>query len=142
MNSIIRIVSLILVTTLTPRLGLAGAGDTLEQAKDIAISSRLSQSVDWRHLVQYTSRLSGRLSSEIQSSHSFLANNGATNPENELLATIEAMYQPLDGTTTADDHARCRFIARYQLLSESIDFPEQISSIKSTSDFKSTSEMH
>lgn len=129
MNLTIRIISVILLTTLNPISGFADQGDTLEQAKDRVINSRFSETDDWRHLVQYTSRLSGRLLSEIQSSHSFFASDGTTNPENELLATIEAMYKPLDGAKPADDHPRCRFIARYQLLSELINFPNQIKSI-------------
>lgn len=129
MNLTIRIISVILLTTLNPISGFADQGDTLEQAKDRVINSRFSETDDWRHLVQYTSRLSGRLLSEIQSSHSFFASDGTTNPENELLATIEAMYKPLDGAKPADDHPRCRFIARYQLLSELINFSNQIKSI-------------
>ena len=78
---------------------------------------------EWQHLVQYTSRILGRRHSEIQSSHSFFSSKGKTQPLAELIATIDALATPLSSLKLADEHPRCKFIARYEYLKTKIEFP-------------------
>jgi len=74
---------------------VAHAQTSSEYAKTQAMNASLSDSDDWQHLIQYTPRLFGGLSSEIQSQQSFFAVDGSTNPQSELLATIDAMFIPV-----------------------------------------------
>lgn len=59
--------------------------------------------------------------SEIQSEEFFLAPDGQSDPKAELLATVDAYFQPW--SDNPDDHPRCRFPARYFWLSQYIPFP-------------------
>jgi len=63
----------------------------------------------------YTSFASGR--------DFFLAQDGRTNPEHELDATLEAIARtPVTGDE--DAHAQCRFIARFHWLKQALNIPD------------------
>lgn len=67
------------------------------------------------------------LSSEVTSTHFFLSSNGANDPQAELEATLRAIFLPV--TDNPDQHAQCRFIARFHWLKkklnlESYDLPK------------------
>jgi len=109
---------------------VAHAQTSSEYAKTQAMNASLSDSDDWQHLIQYTPRLFGGLSSEIQSQQSFFAVDGSTNPQSELLATIDAMFIPVGADMSADDHPRCKYIARYEFLKRHITFPNEIKAIE------------
>jgi len=51
----------------------------------------------------------------------FISSNGRNNPSAELSATINAYFAPWDGNM--DEHARCRFPARYFWLSQQLPLP-------------------
>jgi len=106
------------------------APQSLNDALLVASEKQLSQKPDWLHLMQYINRVFGSPSSEIKSTNSFFANDGKRNPNNELNATISAMYEPVSLYGSSDDHPRCKFIARYDFLSQYINFPNSINSIE------------
>ena len=55
--------------------------------------------------------------SHVKDNRFFLAPDGRTNPESELLTTIAAIYR-VDGI--GDEHAQCQFIARYHWLKQKL----------------------
>jgi hypothetical protein len=126
MKLIRSITFILLLTLLSAFEGLAAAAPELIKAKEIVHRLNLAESLEWRHLVQYTDRIGGGLSSEIQSTTSFFAVDGANLPRHELIATIEAMFRPLSVLSSADDHPRCKFIARFEYLNDIVDFPQSI----------------
>lgn len=101
----------------------------LQDALNTAKSKALHNTDDWQHLIQYISRTFNN-KSQIKSDHSFFANDGKRNPENELLSTISAIFKPVTDFNSADDHPRCKFLARYHFLSSHISFPDSIKSIE------------
>ena len=52
----------------------------------------------------------------------FLSPDGKTDPSAELKATLKAVLSPL--SKDPNQHARCKFIARFKWLRSSLDFPE------------------
>ncbi|WP_159064743.1 DUF4105 domain-containing protein [Thaumasiovibrio subtropicus] len=71
--------------------------------------------------------------SEASNPDFFISSEGKTNAYDELLATIEAMSQPFSG----DDHAMCRFPARYTwLVNNDALSPMDISLCESLNQFK------
>ncbi|HEX6704296.1 MAG TPA: DUF4105 domain-containing protein [Albitalea sp.] len=76
-------------------------------AADGAIE-RLAHDPQWLRLLHVGD--DGR-TSEIHSPEFFLSPEGATNPEAELRATLQALQSPVPASD-ADGHARCRFPAR------------------------------
>lgn len=78
-------------------------------ADDVADHAR---SATWRRLVHYEADFldSATVKSAIHSREFFLAENGATDPEAELRATLAAMQEPV--LQDSDTHAKCRFPAR------------------------------
>lgn len=74
---------------------------------------------EWLNLLHYEGNgdLPENYDSEVNDSRFFIAADGRTNPESELLATIAAMYE---ADTTGDEHAQCRFIARLNWLKQKL----------------------
>ncbi|MCH2280309.1 MAG: DUF4105 domain-containing protein [SAR324 cluster bacterium] len=60
--------------------------------------------------------------SDIVSPSFFLSPLGKTNPAEELKSTLIALLGPV--SDKPDQHARCKFIARFQWLRSQLDFPE------------------
>lgn len=59
--------------------------------------------------------------SEILTDEFFLSPNGRNDPKSEIIATVEAYFEPW--LEDADRHPRCRFPARYFWLSQQIPLP-------------------
>ena len=60
--------------------------------------------------------------SDIVSPSFFLSPLGKKDPAEELKSTLKALLVPVNDKP--DQHARCKFIARFQWLSSKLDFPE------------------
>ncbi|MBL7035031.1 MAG: DUF4105 domain-containing protein [SAR324 cluster bacterium] len=60
--------------------------------------------------------------SDIASTSFFLAETGKTDPKAELKATLSALLSPK--IQQSNQHARCKFIARFNWLRSELDFPE------------------
>lgn len=89
--------------------------------KDKAIKLELYKDRYWQILLHYKRTLKG-YESYIDDSKFFLSEDGNKNPQNELLATIEAFFEI--PSTIHNEHPRCRFIARYEWLKEKLDIDE------------------
>lgn len=89
----------------------------------------LSSSDFWHKLIHYkkANRLfnKSRVQSAVTTDSFFLSPQGMLDPQAELVATINAMRAPVVGKT--DDHAQCRFPARYLWLkSKSSSFADSV----------------
>ena len=73
----------------------------------------LSQHAVWHKLLHYEPHFMGvsSIRSGIHDSVFFNANNGSSNPEDELNATLRALLSPKNVADVR--HAQCRFPARY-----------------------------
>ena len=60
--------------------------------------------------------------SDIVSPSFFLSPLGKTDPAEELKSTLKALLEPVN--EKPDQHARCKFIARFKWLITKLDFPE------------------
>lgn len=109
----------ILFINLIMFFSIATAQDNIGQIVKESIEAKLFEDPYWRALLHYR-QIDGKpvsgWESDIVSTEFFLAENGATDPEAELVATIRAIYRPV--TENPDLHAQCRFVARYQWLAK------------------------
>lgn len=97
---------------------LAGA-DAAAAWRDQAIAMQLWQAPHWHNLLHYESAgwlASDRVESQVDDAAFFLSPEGASDPRAELLATIEALF----AAAVADEHAQCRFVARYSWLQQEL----------------------
>jgi hypothetical protein len=85
-----------------------------------ARQSNLSGERYWDILVHYKRTRSGR-ESLVDDPRFFLAPDGKTNPEAELESTLAAFFQD---PGSGDDHAQCRFVARFSWLKERLGIDE------------------
>lgn len=72
----------------------------------------LAQRKQWRRLGYWRDSVLGGASSEVDGRAFFLAEDGKTNPEAELEATLRGFFRP----ATGDAHPRCVFPARFRWL--------------------------
>lgn len=87
---------------------------------DRARHDQLASSEQWFSLVHYRpNHLRPGVTSFVTDPRFFLAARGNTDPAAELTATILALFQPL-GTIAPDQHAQCRFIARFHWLQSAL----------------------
>ena len=78
----------------------------------------LSSDEQWLSLVYYSaSGLTKRVKSEVPDEKFFNAKNGYTNPKAELEATVAAFFDE----DLSEQHAQCRFPARFFWLSKKLD---------------------
>lgn len=80
----------------------------------------LAHDSTWLKLLHYKKGLFGGYESEADGQEFFLAKDGKTNPEAELAANLEAFYAPVP--KERNDHAMCKFPARYRWLKEKLGF--------------------
>ncbi|VAW64294.1 putative outermembrane protein [hydrothermal vent metagenome] len=89
-----------------------------------AQNKSLANREEWLNLLHYKSSGDGsKHLSQVDDLTFFYAENGATNPQNELTATLKAFY--ITDVTDPDNHAQCRFIARFNWLKSQLNFPEK-----------------
>ena len=86
-----------------------------------AKEKHLAQKRYWQILLHYKPSLHG-VTSLIDDPVFFLAKDGKHNPENELVATLKAFFQPVKADM---EHPRCRFVARYEWLKEQLHINEK-----------------
>jgi len=83
-----------------------------------AIASNMANSQEWRALLHYKpGGLFHKWESQTDDPAFFLSANGQYKPEDELVATIKAMAEPV---TDVNQHPQCRFPARYYWLKQQL----------------------
>ncbi|MDR0747935.1 MAG: DUF4105 domain-containing protein [Helicobacteraceae bacterium] len=94
-----------------------------QELKTKAIDLNLSDHPRWRGMVGYKTAIFGGVQSAIDDRRFFLAKNGATDPQSELLATIDSFFAgSFDGNASLD--TRCIFTARWRFLKEALEIDE------------------
>ena len=86
-----------------------------------ASAKHLASAPEWLRLMHYQHGLFGGWESAADGSGFFNAADGKTNPEAELAATVRAFFGPAP-TDPKQDHAQCRFPARFSWLDEQLHF--------------------
>lgn len=79
----------------------------------------LAKSPGWKGLLQYQVDWMGKEKSEVDGKGFFLSDNGNKNPEDELRQTLQEFFKPVEADQ--NQHALCRFPARFRFLKESIE---------------------
>lgn len=87
---------------------------------------KISKDQTWHKLLHYEPKFFklSSVKSAIHSPEFFNSPNGQTNPKAELLATLLAFYKPID--SDPDEHAQCKFRARYFWLKEKLQLDEKM----------------
>ncbi|MEK7810299.1 MAG: DUF4105 domain-containing protein [Pseudomonadota bacterium] len=108
---------------------LTWASENIDQAiAPLLVQAREKQTARdpyWRALLHYRYALPGfehGMNSEVVTPDFFLSPQGTHDPESELAATLKAFFQ-IPGEEQ-DEHAQCRFIARYKWLRKMLDWGE------------------
>lgn len=116
-------VAIVLVASARP-----AAGETSrDQAVARALDSQLEDTLAWQRLLHYPSDVDGSHESEVDGDAFFLSPRGKTSPRHELQASLVAFFAPDD---RADQHARCRFPARYAFLAERLGLDEHVPEVR------------
>lgn len=89
------------------------ANESLASLQQQADTKQLWQKREWLNLLHYKVSADNHYQSQVDDAKFFLSANGATDPAEELKATLAAFYQ-LD--TTNNTQAQCRFPARLNWL--------------------------
>ena len=97
--------------TAPPHVACAGSDLYVAELQARVRDQRLWQNSHWLDLLYYngTGDRPGGYDSDVNDERFFIAAKGKTNPEDELVATIAAIYST---DIKGDEHAQCRFIAR------------------------------
>ena len=96
-----------------PRANAAASALSRGELLASAQAAGLASEREWRLLLHLMPGLTGRERTQIDDVRFFLATDGRTDPEAELRATIEGF---LRAEPTGDEHAICRFPARFSWL--------------------------
>lgn len=108
-------------------LGLASqvsAQTDLARLRAQAIEQSLATHPQWINLVHYRANLySSGYTSFADGQDFFLADKGKTDPQAELLATLDAIFQA-PASAAPDEHPQCRFIARYHWLKDTLNIDD------------------
>lgn len=82
--------------------------------------SEVAFSTEWLRLLNYKKTLLGGYDSEADGENFFLTPNGKKDPKGELQALV---FELMSRKAVTDDHARCRFPARSQFVSQKFGIP-------------------
>jgi hypothetical protein len=113
----VRAIFLLLILSITTAAQAAEPWTPASLAK----AETLADSPRWRALLHYYPGTLGRgWKSQVDDPDFFLAPDGVTHPRAELDATVAAFYLPV---TDANQHAVCRFPARWHWLRDELSLP-------------------
>lgn len=99
----------------------AGAAHAMPDVDSGRIDT-LSRDSQWLRLLHYEAVGKSRYQSKVETAEFFLADDGATHPAHELAADLAAFAQP--EPENLNDHARCRFPARWSWLKRQLAIDE------------------
>ncbi|MDR2877943.1 MAG: DUF4105 domain-containing protein [Chromatiales bacterium] len=117
--------ALLVLALLPARMVFAEADDSYAQALIArAEALGLADFAQWHALVHYRSNLmSPGVTGQADDPAFYLAPNGKHDPHAELAATLRAFFTPAaEDAQDSQDHPQCRFVARYDWLSRTLDF--------------------
>jgi len=92
-----------------------------------AQQKHLWEQKSWHRLVHYKKNLFGGFTSEADGRALFIAPNGKTDPEAELIATLKNFFKDPHNLKGKEEHPQCTFPARYKWLKRELAFdPRQL----------------
>lgn len=100
-------------------LSLYASEDYLHKLVKKATQEALHLQPYWKLLLHYEKTLLG-WESEVDSDGFFLAKDGKTNPESELITTLRKFFEKVE--IDKDTHPQCRFVARFRWLNQRLNF--------------------
>ncbi|KAK3603990.1 hypothetical protein CHS0354_026786 [Potamilus streckersoni] len=99
--------------------------DYREDLTRTALTQKLYEQRYWHILLDYEPNLLGGYTSREDLPIYFLSPEGKTNPEAELISTLNAFFFPPEYTSNITGlHPKCQFTARYKWLKEQLNFDE------------------
>ena len=117
-------IALLLSQAFSPVFASETGGTYLSRLIAEAKLLKLSDQRPWHLLLHYHKTWTGAYKSEADGTDFFLSDTGKRNPQAELEATLAAFFL---AENAAEQHAQCRFPARYAWLREQLGFdPEQL----------------
>lgn len=96
---------------------LAGNDSKFMALQQLARQTQLWLDPEWQGLLHYN-KIGNGVISQVDDANFFNAADGKTNPETEMLASIEAFYNT---TSNDDSHPQCRFPARLEWLNRHLN---------------------
>jgi hypothetical protein len=99
-------------------LAATPSGSYLDELVHEAQQRRLHEERQWQLLLHYRGRWFGGRKSQADGLAFFAHPDGKFDPAGELVATLEAFFEP----TLDDEHPQCRFAARYRWLGRQLRF--------------------
>ena len=88
----------------------------LESLEKQVLEEKTASSREWLSIGHWLPRAGGGFKSEIDGHDHFLAPDGKTNPQAEILATLRAMALPIKPGQAEKTHAQCRYPSRREFL--------------------------
>ena len=109
----------LLALTLMSFTAAAGPVDLVAHLQQQATTQKLWQTREWLNLIHYKvmDSTNTQFLSQVDDTRFYLSPTGVTDPEQELFATLTALYQIND---EPNQHAQCRFPARLDWLVEQL----------------------
>lgn len=117
-----RIILILIVNICFLNSGLASTAD-IDSIVEKALDKSLHEHSYWLRLLHYKTEYDDgvlHVESEIITPGFFLSSDGNVDSKSELIATIKALYDI--PSSDLDQHAQCRFVARYKWLDEMLDW--------------------
>lgn len=112
-----------LILSSTPVWGIEPSPQVVATLAEQARQKNIAHHPYWLALLHYHREILGTvLKSEVSSPDFFLAPQGNVDPESELDATLAAFLQPPG--EDQNEHAQCRFVARYHWLRKMLDWSQ------------------
>lgn len=109
------------ILAFTPPLSVVHAADNghIAELQSRARQQQIWRNEEWLNLLHYrdVGDAGKNFESEVNDDRYFIAADGDTNPESELLATIAAFYRT---DITGDEHAQCKHVARLHWLEQKL----------------------
>lgn len=101
---------------------------------DRTLELKLSSNPTWHKLLSYEQSFNGSVQSTVQQRDYFIFDEGKTNSKAELEATLRAFFLPI--TKDVNNHAVCRFPARFLWLKKQLKLSEKRLPVIDCLDFK------
>jgi len=96
---------------------------------------QLAKSRYWHLLMHYRTTLGGSVRSEVDDPGFFLADDGKTNPQSELEATLRFLFRD-ELVGRSQQPTRCAFVARYEWLKSQLPIDDTRLSVQSCARFE------
>ena len=106
----------------------------LEVLLERSLELKLHEDPYWHTILHYQKGFFGGSESLIDDPLFFNSSTGKKNPKEELEATLKSFFNPVG--KNSNEHSQCRFILRYNWLSEKLSIDRKLLPLSPCTDFK------